>query len=135
MCLAQGARVAVCGQIAYYSLPPRAEHAPSAGRSPRPRPIGRCRCAARPSAADLKDPLSARAYPATMVALTTSSKIEGFMVPQATTLGGMAGRIVEACEPALPRFAAAAQARAGQLEARLRDDGQVAAVGRAEGGR
>jgi len=49
MCLAQGARVAVCGQIAYYNL---------------------------------KDPLSARAYPATMVALTSSAKIEGFMVPQ-----------------------------------------------------
>lgn len=48
MCLAQSARVSVCGQIAYYNL---------------------------------ANPLSAKAYPATMVALTTQSKIEGFMVP------------------------------------------------------
>jgi NADPH-dependent curcumin reductase CurA len=49
MCLAHRARVAVCGQIAYYNLP---------------------------------DPLSARAYPATMAALMASAKIEGFMVPE-----------------------------------------------------
>eukprot|EP00927_Polykrikos_kofoidii_P020646 TRINITY_DN19839_c0_g2_i1.p1 TRINITY_DN19839_c0_g2~~TRINITY_DN19839_c0_g2_i1.p1 ORF type:complete len:377 (-),score=58.73 TRINITY_DN19839_c0_g2_i1:121-1251(-) len=47
MCLALFARVAVCGQIAYYNL---------------------------------EDPLSAKAYPGTMVALTTQSRIEGFIV-------------------------------------------------------
>lgn len=46
-CLALQARVAVCGQIAYYNL---------------------------------KNPASARAYPATMIALTSCSKIEGFLV-------------------------------------------------------
>lgn len=47
MCLAQFARVSVCGQISYYNL---------------------------------KNPLSAKSYPGTMVALTTQSKIEGFIV-------------------------------------------------------
>lgn len=48
-CLNQFARVAVCGQIAYYNL---------------------------------KNPLSARAYPHTMIALTKCATIQGFLVQQ-----------------------------------------------------
>jgi NADPH-dependent curcumin reductase CurA len=72
MCLAQFARVSVCGQIAYYNLGKCCKQIWLAIRS--------SLCLLNFPFYFPEDPLSASAYPATMIALSKQAKIEGFIV-------------------------------------------------------